>query len=574
MTTSQFQVKEHTIPCQSIREYHHAVKGVDPPLQLAVKQYIPLNNLNPSPDDITIIAGHANGIPKECYEPIWDDLLRLTRVKIKAIWMADCSHQGASGVLNEQILGDDPNWFDHSRDLLLMVNHFRDQIQPPISCLPGTHDPSGKSQPARGPSPARWTSTRPDEWPSQQDAETHIRRNPFWRRWDPRAVNAYIQFGLRPVPTSSSGAVTLTTTKAQEAWTYLRFNPTPHVGSDLTERFLNPDLAVTAKEGDNHNPNYVTVCPWSCIAFEFLPYVRPSVLFVFGEKSHINLPARRRDKLERMGVGLGGSGGLAAGRVHAEVLPGSSHMAPLEKVQDTARLISLWLEAQLELYLKEREFWGCQYNSGKSEQDGRVLSAQWMKYDHPPPPPSRHNQPPNPHKNPNLPHPRIQPGPQHPTPPPAPPTRLPRDRLLLAQSHPPTSGRRLPRRAPDQRGFGRTTGWGTRPFSEVDLHTFTLTSFVRDMVTLVHALGYRSVQCVVGHDCGAVTAAMCALVRPDFFKSVVLLSHPFNGSPVLPFGTAGGSSSGEVEEKGAGGTESAAGGPRAWRACGARPEAL
>ncbi|KNG84572.1 epoxide hydrolase [Aspergillus nomiae NRRL 13137] len=123
--------------------------------------------------------------------------------------------------------------------------------------------------------------------------------------------------------------------------------------------------------------------------------------------------------------------------------------------------------------------------------------------------------------------------------------------------------------APDQRGFGRTTGWDTRPFSEVDLNTFTLTSVVRDMVTLVHALGYRSVQCVVGHDLGAVTAAMCALVRPDFFKSVALLSHPFNGSPVLPFGTAasGSSSSGEVAEKkgggggggGGGGAESAAG---------------
>ncbi|KAE8398978.1 hypothetical protein BDV37DRAFT_275688 [Aspergillus pseudonomiae] len=342
MTTSQFQVKEHTIPCQSIREYHHAVKGVDPPLQLAVKQYIPLNNLNPSPDDITIIAGHANGIPKECYEPIWDDLLRLTRVKIKAIWMADCSHQGASGVLNEQILGDD--------HLLLMVNHFRDQIQPPIvgvahslSCSQFVHLSIMH--------PRLLHSHVFLEPMIQQDAENHIRRNAFWRRWDPRAVNAYIRFGLRRVPTSSSGTVTLTTTKAQEAWTYLWFNPTPHAGSDITERFLNSDLAVTTKEGDNHNPNYVTVCPWSCMAFEFLPYMRPSVF-----------------------------GGVAAGRVHAEVLPGSSQMAPLEKVQDTARLISLWLEAQLELYLKEKVFWECQYNSGKSEQDGRVLSAQWMKY--------------------------------------------------------------------------------------------------------------------------------------------------------------------------------------------------
>lgn len=92
--------------------------------------------------------------------------------------------------------------------------------------------------------------------------------------------------------------------------------------------------------------------------------------------------------------------------------------------------------------------------------------------------------------------------------------------------------------APDQRGFGRTTGWDTRDFAAVDLTTFSLTTFVRDMVVLVHALGYRSVRCVVGHDCGAVTAAMCALARPDFFHSLVLLSHPFNGSPALPFNTA------------------------------------
>ncbi|KAJ6021953.1 hypothetical protein N7540_007457 [Penicillium herquei] len=92
--------------------------------------------------------------------------------------------------------------------------------------------------------------------------------------------------------------------------------------------------------------------------------------------------------------------------------------------------------------------------------------------------------------------------------------------------------------APDQRGFGRTTGWDTRSFEEVDLASFSLTNLVRDIVVLVHALGYRSVHCVVGHDCGAITASLCALMRPDFFRSVVLMSHPFNGSPTLPFNTA------------------------------------
>ncbi|PYH48934.1 alpha/beta fold hydrolase [Aspergillus saccharolyticus JOP 1030-1] len=85
--------------------------------------------------------------------------------------------------------------------------------------------------------------------------------------------------------------------------------------------------------------------------------------------------------------------------------------------------------------------------------------------------------------------------------------------------------------APDQRGFGRTLGWDTRPYASADLHTFTVSSLVRDVVLLVYALGYTSVHCVVGHDCGAVTAAMCAVARPDLFRSVVLLSHPFNGMP-------------------------------------------
>ncbi|KAJ5573944.1 uncharacterized protein N7459_008371 [Penicillium hispanicum] len=116
--------------------------------------------------------------------------------------------------------------------------------------------------------------------------------------------------------------------------------------------------------------------------------------------------------------------------------------------------------------------------------------------------------------------------------------------------------------APDQRGFGRTTGWDTRAYEEVDLTSFSLTNLVRDMVVLVHALGYRSVQCVAGHDCGAISAAMCALVRPDFFRSVVLMSHPFNGSPDLPFNTANENSAEEqlaaASHGGGGGAEGSA----------------
>ncbi|MCJ1439167.1 hypothetical protein MMC27_008558 [Xylographa pallens] len=89
--------------------------------------------------------------------------------------------------------------------------------------------------------------------------------------------------------------------------------------------------------------------------------------------------------------------------------------------------------------------------------------------------------------------------------------------------------------AVDQRGYGRTTGWDASSFDDVDLATFSVINLVRDMVVLVSALGYRQVECIVGHDFGSVTASLCALTRPDLFHKVVLLSHPFKGSPALPF---------------------------------------
>ena len=76
----------------------------------------------------------------------------------------------------------------------------------------------------------------------------------------------------------------------------------------------------------------------------------------------------------------------------------------------------------------------------------------------------------------------------------------------------------------DQRGYGRTTGWDTGDFSSVDLNTFRFTLLVRDAVVLANALGYKEVACVLGHDFGAVVASMCAVMRPDFFKSCVSYS--------------------------------------------------
>jgi pimeloyl-ACP methyl ester carboxylesterase len=90
--------------------------------------------------------------------------------------------------------------------------------------------------------------------------------------------------------------------------------------------------------------------------------------------------------------------------------------------------------------------------------------------------------------------------------------------------------------APDQRGYGRTTGWSAD--YDGDLTPFRMLNLVRDALGLVSAFGYASVDAVVGHDFGSGVAAWCALVRPDVFRSVALMSAPFAGPPALPFNTA------------------------------------
>ena len=69
--------------------------------------------------------------------------------------------------------------------------------------------------------------------------------------------------------------------------------------------------------------------------------------------------------------------------------------------------------------------------------------------------------------------------------------------------------------APDQRGYGRTTGWDGD--YDGDLASFRLFNLVQDSLDLISALGHRRVAAVVGHDFGSPVAAHCALVRPDVF---------------------------------------------------------
>ena len=71
----------------------------------------------------------------------------------------------------------------------------------------------------------------------------------------------------------------------------------------------------------------------------------------------------------------------------------------------------------------------------------------------------------------------------------------------------------------DVRGYGRSS----RP---EETSAYRMLDLVEDNVAVVHALGERSAV-LVGHDWGATIAATSALVRPDVFRAVALLSVPY-----------------------------------------------
>jgi len=66
--------------------------------------------------------------------------------------------------------------------------------------------------------------------------------------------------------------------------------------------------------------------------------------------------------------------------------------------------------------------------------------------------------------------------------------------------------------APDQRGYGRTTGWDGRYAG--DLASFRMLNLVRDALALVAAFGRNSVAAVIGHDFGSTVGGVPQPVAP------------------------------------------------------------
>lgn len=200
---------------------------------------------------------------------------------------------------------------------------------------------------------------RRDIWPSLAAAKSAFQSNPFYRTWDPRVFNSWLEHGLRPTPTriypdAPAGSVTLLTTKHMESFTYYRPIRQKLMGGGKHE--LDWDLIPDADEVVHKNPDFPFYRPEGGPATaNKLPHLRPGCIWIFGSESNVNPPDVRQEKLDLTGVGPGGSGGAKNGRVKAVTIEGYGHLVPMERTTEVATYAADFLVKDLEHWRREQE---------------------------------------------------------------------------------------------------------------------------------------------------------------------------------------------------------------------------
>ena len=249
------------------------------------------------------------------------------------------------------------------------------------------------------------TANKRDIWSHREAAVK--RGGPFFRIWDPRVVERWVQHGYRDLPTvthpdhpkvntenapnsspqpNPGPSFTLTTTKHQEAFAYARFNPNQHRELGLSDSAASREangpppphdpLFFPDVIGDLY-PNQVFYRAETVLAWRGLPHIRPSTLFLSAGKSNLFRWGMIGKAASIAGTGIGGSGGMPYERVKHVVLPKAFHTLPLEKVASTADTLAPWISKELQRWNEDErriaEGW-----ETLSSKERSTLSGGWV----------------------------------------------------------------------------------------------------------------------------------------------------------------------------------------------------
>lgn len=238
------------------------------------------------------------------------------------------------------------------------------------------YEPVIISNPSGGPNPALMSTLRRDIWPSRAHAIKALGK--AFASWDPRTRDLYLEHGLRSVPTAlfdpsedktvPADAVTLTTSKHQEAWAYAQPN---WDSPELDQRLLH-----------DWDPEIERPREWarteSLAAFRELPQMRPSALFVFGGKRPLLPPEAQDEMVAVTGTGVGGSGGSKEGEVEKAVMQDTGHLLVFEKVAAAADSAAEWIGRWHAGWKEEEIFWR-DYKVGKSDGEMLRVTKKWVE---------------------------------------------------------------------------------------------------------------------------------------------------------------------------------------------------
>lgn len=198
----------------------------------------------------------------------------------------------------------------------------------------------------KGPIFVKLSLDKKDTWKSRAEAASHFKKQ--FKTWDPRVLERWLQYGLHELP--SSDAVTLTTSRSQEVMYYLR----PNFG-DRKPLSSKHDPAALSEHDPCFHADIIgpahAIYPFyryePILMWHLLRHVRPSVLYLFGDRSPVSTANLRREKLTRTGTGIGGSGGSRINRVKEITIPRTGHQLPFEDVSRVCEETACWLNQEV-----------------------------------------------------------------------------------------------------------------------------------------------------------------------------------------------------------------------------------
>lgn len=237
-------------------------------------------------------------------------------------------------------------------------------------------------------------TTRPDIWPSLEQAVKAARKSVLFAGWDERALQIFFERGFRQLPTAlypqappniasqaakqGSIPVTLTTTRHHEARAYAR-NAFPRVGEPLNsfQPSSTTHLDLSKKEHDQLGQPFYR--PESVQVHDQLPHLQPRCHYVYAAKTPFisAKPEGRAAKMRSTGAGSGGSGGISEEKVTESVLKVGSHYVLFEHPQAVAEEVAQALEGSLKSWAQEMELQRSSYKA-LTDREKMTLDSEWV----------------------------------------------------------------------------------------------------------------------------------------------------------------------------------------------------